>query len=403
MKGSILLKKIEAILRRYAHWRCRENIVLFESDDWGLLRKNQSENLKKYGEPKIWAEEESETVEDLEQINNLLESFRDQNSRPCCFTAYFIVANPDFNKISESGFKQYFDTSIEYLHELKSAWLACYNNKTFFPQYHGRFHQNWTKWLDDLQDNSNHARIFFENENAPGISLNKGSGEYYKSEYYDYQKSPTSTIPHLNSWIKTGLQYFKNTFGYHASITVAPHYIYNSSVAETWKFSGLKYIQGNNYHLLVSKNQKDIIISRALGEKNRQGTLLLGRNINFEPASGISSRNSAQCVKQIKNLFRLNIPAIVDTHRINYTGRFKNDGLKQLKTLVSQCNDEKPLFLTSLELGQAIENNGVYRDSWTGKEKRLTPCNSILQKITRQLLAKLNNSRIEKYNSCFTS
>jgi len=49
-----------------------------------------------------------ECNEDLEELFNVLTSFKDANNRSPVFTGVNVVANPDFDKIKEANFKQYY-------------------------------------------------------------------------------------------------------------------------------------------------------------------------------------------------------------------------------------------------------------------------------------------------------
>ena len=91
----------------WSQWRCAEPVVIFESDDWGLDRRPCSEFLRTYGEPSSWADEQIETPEDLAKLYEVLDSHRDATGRPACFTANFIVGNPDFDAISREHFTNY--------------------------------------------------------------------------------------------------------------------------------------------------------------------------------------------------------------------------------------------------------------------------------------------------------
>src|ERR1035441_1243079 len=46
--------------------------------------------------------------DDLSSLFEVLQSVKDENGNPAVFTAVSVVANPDFDKIEQTGYKQYF-------------------------------------------------------------------------------------------------------------------------------------------------------------------------------------------------------------------------------------------------------------------------------------------------------
>lgn len=96
-------------------WRTKRHIVVIESDDWGSIRMPSIEvydklikdgvRLGKYGYEKV---DTIASRDDLEKLFEVCDSFKDINGRPVVITANAVVANPDFQKIKESGFSTYF-------------------------------------------------------------------------------------------------------------------------------------------------------------------------------------------------------------------------------------------------------------------------------------------------------
>jgi hypothetical protein len=81
------------------------------------------------------------------------------------------------------------------------------------------------------------------------------------------------------------------------------------------------------------------------------------------------------------------IPAVLDTHRLNYIGKFAEHSRAQLKQLLDELTKIPNVrFLTSPELGEAISNTGLYTDVFTGKKVQLTPLDSTIKRKLRQWL-----------------
>ena len=75
---------------------------------------------------------------------------------------------------------------------------------------------------------------------------------------------------------------------------------------------------------------------------------------------------------------------IVDTHRINFTGRFRDDALAQLDGLLSDLDGLGVRYLTTDELVEAIRGEGRYIDRG-GRTQSVTPRPSTLQAVPRSL------------------
>src|SRR5262249_40093260 len=145
------------------------------------------EFLQAYGEPSGWAEEQSETPEDLMRLYEVLDKHRDPEGRPASFNANFIVGNPDFEAISRDDFQNYHDNPIGQDEKLKKSWLEGYQQRVFYPQYHGRSHFWPEAWLRDLRDGTPGAREAFDGRFHGGIALLKKQGWRYHSEYTDWK------------------------------------------------------------------------------------------------------------------------------------------------------------------------------------------------------------------------
>lgn len=74
---------------------------------------------------------------------------------------------------------------------------------------------------------------------------------------------------------------------------------------------------------------------------------------------------------------------MIDTHRINYVGAWKEKAFEELNSLLHALKPYHPRFLTTTELGQAILNHGTYTEIQSGKTRQLTPIDTPFQKTLR--------------------
>jgi hypothetical protein len=379
-----------------AHWRCEEPVVVFESDDWGLMRKPASALVRRFGEPSEWADEELESPEDLEELYRLLGKHRDEHSRPACFTANFVVANPDFDSIVNSQFTRYFEIPISAESLLKSKWLEGMERKVLFPQYHARYHFNLYRWLKDLQDNVLGARELCTNHCHGGLALIKNQNWKYHSEYIDWQTGEQS--PDLLKILSSSINIFREVFRIAPRSTMPPHYIFTPSLCSAWKQVGIHYIQGANYRIIRGSGGCRRYMSHAMGERSPEGQNYLVRRIKFEPRPQRLGQGFKEAIKQVIHNFDSKIPAVIDTHRINYTGTNRDKSLRQLDDLLAAMRPYKPKFLNTVELGEAIESGGEYRDSWTGHVMKLTPLDLAWRSCMRRGLDYLHSHQMNTHD-----
>lgn len=127
-----------------------------------------------------------------------------------------------------------------------------------------------------------------------------------------------------------------------------------------------------------------------MGERAESGLLCLERNAGFEPRPRRVPHGADQVLKQAEVCLLAKIPVVVDTHRINYTGSYRDDSLRELDRLLSGLTRFGPRFLTTVELGEAVEQDGTYRDVWTGEAQRLTACGEPWRKPLRKWIGTHN-------------
>ena len=122
-----LLKKIYNysiyVLRRHIYasldYRTNRHIVVIESDDWGSIRmprRSDWEELLKMGyavDRRPYERFDTlESIDDVEALFKVLRKHRDSKGNHPIVTANMLVANPDFKKILNSGYRDYYYESV---------------------------------------------------------------------------------------------------------------------------------------------------------------------------------------------------------------------------------------------------------------------------------------------------
>ncbi len=351
-------------------WRTGRKIVVLESDDWGSIRMPSKEVFSRFialglnlSDTEYNRYDTLESNEDLYNLFDVIRSFRDRKGNHPAITANVVVANPDFKKIRESGFSEYFfepvtETLRRYpgREEVVCLWKSGNEEGVFHPQFHSREHVNVPRWMEALRRRSREMMIAFENE-----TTFSGEGDYNFMEVLDYNSRDDLTL--MKESLAEGLDLFENLVGFRSRSFIPPCYAWDGEIEETLWLHGVRYIQGlfvqsvptgafGNYGRTI----------HYLGSKNVYGQYYLIRNAFFEPSLSNRSNPVDECLRRIKIAFKWHKPAVICTHRINFMGELdplnRELNLNLLRLLLGRILKTWPdvEFMTSDKLGDLISS-----------------------------------------------
>lgn len=357
-------------------WRTNRKIIIIESDDWGSIRMSSKKGFnnllnKGYNVDKCIynANDMLESNNDLERLFDVLNSVKDKNGNPSKFTINNVVANPDFKKIRESGFKEYFfevfsDTLNKYPHHDKvmSLYKQGIKHKLINPQFHGREHVNVDNWLLGLQNEDKMAMDAFSNEM---FSTTKGRDSNCMKEYLNafavYNKVQFKNIAKS---VEQGLDLFEKIWGFRSKTIIAPCYTWGENIEPIFYQGGIKIIQTSGFQRIpIINSSKNKIKRRYAGEKSKNGLIYTVRNVLFEPTENQNFDWVNSSLKEIEMSFFWKKPAVISTHRVNYImGLNKNnsdESLRKLRVLLINIVKKWPdvEFMSSDQLCDVILNN----------------------------------------------
>lgn len=355
-------------------WQTGRRIVVIESDDWGTIRssgKEAYEHLLDQGLPvdksPYNALDMLENNEDIEMLYETLASVKDKNGNPAILTGNNIVANPDFEKIRESGFSRYFyepftETYKRYPSHNKvfELFKEGISKKLFMPQFHGREHVNVPRWMKALQANDKIARLIFD-QNMFSVHLGKQApvvNEWLDALDADSEAELASKFDALEE----GQRLFKEIWGFHSKSFIAPCYIWDSALEPALAKAGVQYLQGMVIQLqpLPRPGYQYQRKFHYQGQRNRYGQRYLVRNAFFEPSTDPSVDWAADCFNRIETAFRWNKPAVISAHRLNFMGGIqpanREKNLALLKQLLKKITGRWPQveFMSSDQLGDLM-------------------------------------------------
>lgn len=374
------MSKIRKSLARhhtnFKGWKTNRKIIVFESDDWGSIRMPSRKVYDIFLKHGIAVDESPyckyDTLageEDLTALFQILYQFKDHKGNHPVITANCVVANPDFDRIEKSDFRNYFyedikETFKRYFSQnnIFEIWKEGIVENIFIPQSHGREHVNVRYWLKLLRDNNPDFRLAFKHrcwglsrDIYPGMRVSIQAS--FDSECYN-------DITTHKQYLKDGLNQFKKIFGYISASFIANNFIWDSELNKTLHELGVKYLQGMKYQKLpIYDNEKRKMIRHFIGENNDFDQIYLIRNCQFEPSLSEYNYDSVDsCLKGISNAFFWHKPAIISTHRLNFIGSLnkknRDRNLKQFDELLNRILKKWPNveFYNSTKLGDLISS-----------------------------------------------
>ena len=181
---------------------------------------------------------------DLELLFELLSGFKDRSGRHPAITANVVVSNPDFDKIRESNFKEYFcepitETFKKYPEHAgcMELWKSGNRAGIFHPQSHGKEHLNVAFWLKLLQKDLYHFRLAFDHH-CWGLSSDVYP-DLNRSIQASFDIESGVHLPIVEDAIRDGLGLFEELFGYRSESFIANNFIWSSSLNRVLKEEGV--------------------------------------------------------------------------------------------------------------------------------------------------------------------
>lgn len=310
-------------------FRTKRHIVVFESDDWGSIRmcdRKGWEELRAQGYAVDKRPYERfdllESPTDLEALFDVLCRYKDSQGRHPIITANMLVANPDFEKIAQSGYQSYYyepicDTYKRYYGDDKVLELMRQgiSEGVFMPQSHGREHFNVAQWMTALQSGDEDVLTAFRYGMcgiAPKIHPEQGNQMMVALRSLDAE-----TEKQALSIVSEGLDLFEQLWGFRSKTFIAPCYTWNADIENILQKGGVKLLQSGRVMRSSTGNKGKYSF---VGQYNKCGQLYNVRNCTFEPSTIENDVCIERLLKQVDNAFAHHKIATFSTHRINYVG-----------------------------------------------------------------------------------
>ena len=369
---NYLKNKITKNLSNIPGWISDKKIIVLESDDWGSIRMSSRASIKSLIKEKIPIQNNHYNLNDCLECNNDLESlfdlllkYKDSSDRNPVFSGLNIVANPDFERIRDSDYNEYFYESFtktysKYPDHDRVFDLYKYGIKEriFYPNFHGREHLNVLHWMNSLKKDKITKLAFYHNITCVS--------QYIKKNKINFQSAfdllDKNEISNHKEIIRSGLKLFEREFGLKSTYFLPTNGPFNIELENELSNLGIKFLGTSKIHNSPEGNNKSRRYFRYNGMRSNN-LLFLTRNVVFEPCSFEYPENKdwvRDALNDIDIAFKWRKPATISTHRVNYVGwlnpKNRSKGLKCLDELLKNILKKWPdvIFLTTVELGELI-------------------------------------------------
>jgi len=369
------IKSLKQNILNSIGWRTNRKIVVFESDDWGSSRMGSKDDFNWFYRQGYEVDKcpynSNDTLErndDLEGLIYSLNTVSDKFANSGKFTINNIVANPDYERIRLSGFKEYFfepstETLKRYPHtdRVMELYGQGINKSSLKVQFHGREHLNINNWMKSLQSGKRASVDAFDREM---FTVHSKGALSIRNEFLDaFGLNNPKQIDEYFDIISSGVELFEKIWGYRSKSFIAPTYVWPTFLESKLYHCGIKYIQGTHVQRIPPHSEEGAHQRKYhyLGSKNSYGQVYLVRNAFFEPSSEPTIDWVDSCFSEIERAFWWNKPAIISSHRVNFVGGINENNrvnnLRLLEKLLKKIVDHFPEveFMFSDELGDLIE------------------------------------------------
>lgn len=352
-----------------------KKLVVIECDDYGGIRMPSAEAMKQMMAAGIHINpsrynllDSLEDDEDLAALFEVLQSVKGADGKSAVMSPFVNVANPDFEKIKAADYKEYFYEAFPVTYKkygrsanMMTVWKQGIEAGLFAPEFHGREHVSVQPWLKKLQEGDiqlQHALSY----GFVAVGNVKGIHQYaqeFRPEFYFTDKQQESF---LHKSITEGVGLFEKLFGYTPSSFMPSNSVFHPAFEESVFQTGVPFVVVSLNNPTPGEGGKLTFSNFMFRQKLAKGRLnFYIRNCAFEPTDEKYTSTDI-AMQQAAAAFRWKKPAIISTHRVNFTGAIsrqnRDKGLKELQVLLRKIVKRWPdvQFVSTAAMLKQLKN-----------------------------------------------
>lgn len=375
--------------------------VAFESDDWGLpgfvpfgdvWQGQRREDLIPGHFPDVYWESTLEDAQMVQDLCSIMASEIGADGLPAVFQPNYVLSSLSYEKQGKGWvWKRYNLPDLPPTYERPGMWTAVeqgISKGLWYPEFHATWHYDPSERFNSAletefsqQMTQAGVMLFPRSENARELGAQRSIGDL-KAELIQSQR------------------HFNKIFNRPLGSIIAPDYTWNDRVETMWQTLGIHVIQAKREQrdptLLSGKAGRILkLLKRKWSYVGHRQRIFLERNCRLEPVQAPDPEAVVrQCALDARKAWDNGKPAIVETHRVNFS---HNDpeivvlGQSSLKAFLEAiCEDSQklPTFLVDTEIAQ-LQRKGV---SWVMRGDKLVLRNATHSRrligVTRQNVTK---------------
>ena len=341
--ASVVIERYRLALSLAAEPHFNVPVVVMQSDEWGhacVDNPEQHERVLRAGVDGsgAWFGDALESDADVTNLAASLREFRDVTGRSARLTLNFIVARPDYDAIEATDFRAYRSIPIRPAAALLDALRAPDPEAVFEVQLHGAEHIAPARWLRLLQEGAPDVRAYFAVRAMPPpgvVARHPGLGAAYLPCPDD---RGGAAVPSPDERVLQSLRVFASLFSRQAQGFVPPNHAWDGSLDRVLRREGVRHLQACHvrYPTFAAAESGQGHALRA-GPERGNDLWRQTRNVHFEPVVWPDLVDAA--IARACLLVARGIPAVINTHRINYAGAIRPErvahGRERLGDLLS--------------------------------------------------------------------
>lgn len=313
----------------------RAPVLILESDDWGPGPATDAAAL--------------------ERLAALLAGFRDALGRQPVMTLGVLLAVPDREAIASTAPPAYRRVTLAdpAFTPVRAAMAAGEVAGVFAAQLHGLEHL-WPPALMAATGDPAVAAWLA----APGPTDTGTLPPHLQTRWADASVLPSRPLSEeaIRQAATEEVAAFRAVFGRLPEVAVPPTFVWTEVVERAWAEAGVRVVvtpgqrhEGRDAAGRPTPGARPI----RNAERGGGGVLYLTRDVYFEPALG---HTPERALADVAARHRLGRPALIETHRFNYTGEAASRGLTALEALLRLALARFPglRFRSTAELAEAL-------------------------------------------------